>query len=120
MQPRAKPPPKHSKEAVLQEWLSFFRTWWELNRIHTTLTDKDWSEIAALSLVFPEARIQLCFWHAVRAVKTRLAILRHTPAPYDAKKASEEFPFIDQTFVPRSQLTETQVRIPSRPASNVN
>lgn len=68
-----------------------------------TLTDKDFSEINAFLSVFPMAKHQLCFWHALRAVKTRLSILRRRPKFYDVKEAKMEFHFIDETFIPVGQ-----------------
>lgn len=56
--------------------------------------------------VFPEATHQICYWHTLRAVKQRLAVLRRQPAPYDADKAHRDFDFIDQTFVPIGQLNK--------------
>ena len=35
-------------------------------------TDKDVSEINAVKHVWPEAKHQLCYWHALRAVRTKL------------------------------------------------
>lgn len=35
-------------------------------------TDKDASEIAAVKLVWPETTLQLCYWHAKRAINTKL------------------------------------------------
>lgn len=34
--------------------------------------DKDESEIAAIQQVWPSTRIQLCFWHAKRAIRAKL------------------------------------------------
>ncbi|CDO74382.1 hypothetical protein BN946_scf184816.g5 [Trametes cinnabarina] len=68
-----------------------------------TLTDKDWSEINAMRAVWPKAKHQLCFWHALHALKQRLCKNKDTPAPYDAVAAKEEFPFIDVEFVPKAQ-----------------
>ena len=31
--------------------------------------DKDFSEIAAVKQVFPSTKVQLCFWHAKRAIQ---------------------------------------------------
>lgn len=67
------------------------------------LTDKDWSEINAMGAIFPDAKHQLCFWHAIRALKQRLCKNKHTPAPYDAVAANREFSFIDVDFMPVSQ-----------------
>lgn len=100
--PKTKPP-VNSKRSILDRWLRQLKGSWGLVAVKT-LSDKDQSEIAAMHAVFPEATHQLCFWHAGRAVKQRLAVLRRQPAPYDAEKAHEEFDFIDKAFVPVSQL----------------
>ena len=68
-----------------------------------TLSDKDWSEINAMNAVWPSAKHQLCFWHALRAVKQRLSKTKETPAPYNPDTARKEFSFIDRDFVPLSQ-----------------
>ncbi|EGU82050.1 hypothetical protein FOXB_07435, partial [Fusarium oxysporum f. sp. conglutinans Fo5176] len=54
--------------------------------------DKDLSEIAAIRQVWPETTIQLCYWHARRAVRTKLASSRKTNTqdeykPLEAQKA---------------------------------
>jgi hypothetical protein len=81
---------------------------WDIQPLFT-LTDKDWSEINAFMAQYPEAKHQLCFWHALRAIKTRLAILRRAPAPYNVKLAHSEFDWIDQSFVP---INQAQERVP--------
>jgi hypothetical protein len=86
------------KEQFLEEFLSHFRSVWSVKAI-ITLTDKDWSEIKAFMAVYPEAKHQLCFWHVLRAIKKRLAILRRMPAHYDANSAHSEFPWINPKFV---------------------
>ena len=53
--------------------------------------------------VWPNAKHQLCFWHALRALKQRLAKNKDTPAPYDGDAAHQLFEFIDPTFVPVGQ-----------------
>ncbi|KAJ2970013.1 hypothetical protein NUW54_g12830 [Trametes sanguinea] len=68
-----------------------------------TLTDKDWSEINAMSATWPDAKHQLCFWHGLRAVKQRLCKTKETPAAYDAAAACREFSFIDPGFIPAAQ-----------------
>jgi hypothetical protein len=73
------------------------------------LTDKDWSEINSFLATLPDAKHQLCYWHAIRAVKTRLAILQRAPAPYNVKAAKAEFNWIDESFVPVNQSGD-QVR----------
>ncbi|KAI9059933.1 hypothetical protein FKP32DRAFT_1760738 [Trametes sanguinea] len=71
-----------------------------------TLSDKDWSEINAMDAVWPEAKHQLCFWHALRALKQRLCKSKDSPAPYDAAEAKRHFAFIDPEFVPMAQQTK--------------
>ena len=39
-----------------------------------TLSDKDWSEINAMRAVWPHAKHQLCFWHALQALKQHLSM----------------------------------------------
>ena len=75
-----------------------------------TLTDKDISAINAMRAIWPRAKHQLCFWHALRALKQRLA-KKTKPVPYDVDSAVNEFPFIDRTFVPISQEGHKPVSI---------
>jgi MULE transposase domain len=94
------------KERYLTELLSYFKTTWKIKAL-VTLTDKDISEINAFLKVYPEAKYQLCFWHCLRALKTRLSILRRRPKYYDIKEAMKEFDWIEETFVPIAQSKET-------------
>ncbi|KAJ2990392.1 hypothetical protein NUW54_g8481 [Trametes sanguinea] len=68
-----------------------------------TLTDKDWSEINAMRSVWPDSKHQLCFWHALRALKQRLCKNKDAPAPYQPTEAKRQFSFIDEHFVPAAQ-----------------
>ncbi|KIJ29630.1 hypothetical protein M422DRAFT_268973 [Sphaerobolus stellatus SS14] len=54
---------KGAKEAVITSWLSGLKKW-GINP-EFVLTDKDQSEINAVKNVWPEAKHQLCFWHAL-------------------------------------------------------
>ena len=60
-----------SKQKVLESFLYKLKA----RGIHPeyVLTDKDWSEINAMGAVWPWAKHQLCFWHALRALQQRLA-----------------------------------------------
>jgi hypothetical protein len=54
-------------------------------------TDKDSSEIAAIGQVWPNTSIQLCYWHARRAIRAKLTASRQTNTqgeydPLDAQK----------------------------------
>lgn len=90
-----------AKQAVLERFLGQLK----LRGVEPefTLSDKDWSEINAMRATWPEAKHQLCFWHALRALKQRLAKKKDTPAPYDSEAAHREFNIIDPAFVPLGQ-----------------
>jgi hypothetical protein len=89
----------------LGEFIEFINIDWNL-RIVAALSDKDWSEINAFLAKLPDSKLQLCFWHAVRAIKTRLSILRRAPAFYNVTEAVAEFDWIDRNFVPLSQCSD--------------
>ncbi|KAJ7198183.1 hypothetical protein GGX14DRAFT_623560, partial [Mycena pura] len=93
------------KQRYIAAVLAHLRDTWKICPI-VTLTDKDWSEINACLEQFPDAKHQLCFWHFLKAIKRRLAVLRRQPAPYDYRAACREFNFIDPKFVPVGQATE--------------
>jgi hypothetical protein len=94
-----------AKEAMLVKWLTSLKK----RGIHPEfiLTDKDQSEINAVNSVWPNTKHQLCFWHALRAVKQWLCQNKTTPAFYDPKKVQEDpaFKFIDECFIPKGQYT---------------
>jgi hypothetical protein len=96
---------KGGTERVIRQFLRHFKTRWDLSVIRTH-SDKNMSEINSLRGEFPSSKHQLCFWHVLRAVKTRLQILRRTPAYYNVADAKDEFPWIDEGFVPLSQTSE--------------
>ena len=96
------------KEQYLRDLLLYVKETWKLRAL-ITLTDKDLSEINAFLAVYPEAKHQLCFWHCLRAVKTRLSILRQRPKHYDVLEAKREFDWIDEAFVPSAQAKGPQV-----------
>lgn len=56
---------------ILQQFLGYLRD----AGMHPTFfgLDKDFSEIRAVRQVWPAARIQLCFWHVKRAIRTKMA-----------------------------------------------
>lgn len=92
-----------AKQAILERFLGQLR---DLGiDPEFTLTDKDWSEINVMGLTWPDAKHQLCFWHAIRALKQRLCKNKETPAVYNAAAARQEFPFIDPAFIPAGQHT---------------
>ncbi|KJA13622.1 hypothetical protein HYPSUDRAFT_151410 [Hypholoma sublateritium FD-334 SS-4] len=102
-----------AKERFIKKLLEHFHRVWNIRPI-ITLTDKDISEINAFAAEFPSAKHQLCFWHCLRAIKTRLSILRRRPKFYDVKEAVGEFDWIDPDFVPIQQSEDpSAVRINS-------
>ncbi|KAI1008073.1 hypothetical protein K3495_g162 [Podosphaera aphanis] len=60
--------------------------------------DKDNSEISAIRDFWPDATLQLCYWHAKRAIKKKLSDARKTvtQANYDPEKA--------RSFVPTPEI----------------
>lgn len=93
-----------AKERVLKQFLGHLKKCGVNPEF--TLTDKDWSEINAMRSTWPDAKHQLCFWHALRALKQRLSKTKDTPAMYDAVAAKQEFSFIDSCFVPAAQQAD--------------
>lgn len=97
-----------AKEHLLHQFFQYFVDKWKIKAL-VTLCDKNWSEINALRAVFPAAKLQLCYWHVLRAIKERLKILKRQPGHYDMAEAMAEFPWIDATFIPLKQLSTQQV-----------
>lgn len=62
-------------------------------------TDKDMGEIGAAKDVW-EAKINLCWWHLRRAVRTRLAKPKLSTSPYNIDRAMAEYDFIKPDFIP--------------------
>ena len=62
-------------------------------------TDKDMGEIGSSREVW-EAKINLCWWHLRRAVRTRLAKAKLSTTPYNVDRAREQFNFISADFIP--------------------
>lgn len=96
-----------AKQEVLERWYLQLRE--RGIRPEFTLSDKDWSEINALRKVWPNAKHQLCFWHALRAIKLRLAQQKGDPAHYNPEEAHLMFSFIDVTWLPLHQLPVNKV-----------
>ena len=63
-------------------------------KINTVHTDKDVTEINACCAALPNADHQLCFWHALKAVRQRLAVVRRSPALYNSQLARQVFDWI--------------------------
>ncbi|KAJ7670053.1 hypothetical protein DFH06DRAFT_981537 [Mycena polygramma] len=115
-------PGLNAKEKYLRAAIRFITVVWHI-RTKQVLSDKDIEEINALLAELPDdIKYQLCFWHSIRAVKTRLSVLGRHPAHYDVSEAFQEFDWIDRSFVPINQMEEelrTNIRALSVQLSNL-
>jgi hypothetical protein len=96
-----------AKQLVLERWYNALKDM-GINP-EFTLSDKDYSEINAMRSTWPDAKHQLYLWHAIRALKRRLAKLLEGLAPYNAAEATALFDFIDTNWGPWSMLTANEV-----------
>ncbi|KAJ6589539.1 hypothetical protein B0H19DRAFT_922632 [Mycena capillaripes] len=97
-------PDANEKEKYLRAAICFVTVDWKI-RIKQVLSDKDITEINALLAELPnDIKYQLCFWHCIRAVKTRLSVLGRHPAYYNAAEVFKEFDWIDRDFIPVNQM----------------
>ena len=62
--------------------------------------DKDMAEIGSCRKTWPQAKIQLCWWHLRKAVRTRLQLAKLSTTPYNVERARGEFRFISAGFQP--------------------
>ena len=65
------------------------------------LTDKDWSQINAAKAIWNNCKIQLCLWHAKKAIKKKLADnseLKYNT--YNSNEAHSKLPFINIQWSP--------------------
>ena len=67
--------------------------------------DKDFSEIAAVKQVFPSAKVQLCFWHAKRAIQQKMRDASKT------KTQAKYFPAEAQAIVPSLEICWDRCRL---------
>jgi hypothetical protein len=84
-----------------------------------TLSDKDLSEINAFRAQIPDAKHQLCYWHAIKYLEERLAEDK-APARYDPRTAHQVFPFIDPTWAPGIATDTSQAQKPVCDSHNVS
>lgn len=89
----------HKRTKALAAWCQTLRDDYGINPrfVHV---DKDMAEIGCIRMVWPRAKIQLCWWHLRKAVRERLAKNKLSTTPYKPSIAHAEFPFIDPTFKP--------------------
>jgi hypothetical protein len=73
-------------------------------------SDKDMAEIGMSQRVWPDAKVQLCWWHIRKAVRSRLQGNLPT-SPYNIERAHREYAFIKKDFLPygRSNLDDTDL-----------
>lgn len=86
-----------AKDRMLQDVLEYVTK--RCPGIMFALSDKDMSEINAVRAKVPDAKHQLCYWHAIKYLEERLAEDK-PPAKYDPRKAHLIFDFIDPTWAP--------------------
>ncbi|KAG9022921.1 hypothetical protein FS837_006091, partial [Tulasnella sp. UAMH 9824] len=96
-----------AKMRLLIDFLRFFRH--RCPKIKFTLTDKERAEIDAFREVWPEAKHQCCYWHAIRYLETRLSENK-PPGLYNPRDAWREFDFIDPTWAPGVVANEEDAR----------
>jgi hypothetical protein len=96
--------PEHAKEVIIRKFLEGLKAR-NINPAFT-MSDKDQSKINAMTAVWPDAKHQLCYWHALRANKQRLAKNTSRPAKFNPAELLEFFAWesIDFSFVTDAQL----------------
>ncbi|KAF8226475.1 hypothetical protein L208DRAFT_1301494, partial [Tricholoma matsutake] len=82
--------------------------------------DKDMAKIGSCQKTWSQAKIQLCWWHLRKAIRTRLQLAKLSMTPYNIKHARGEFGFISTGFQPTSKVDAKECKggIPSE--SNVS
>lgn len=83
-----------------------------LTRVMVTLSDKDPSEINALTKKFPSAKHQICYWHAIRYLRDRLT-KDEAPGHYNPRTANKAFSFIDPTWAPGITRNGSEDELPA-------
>ncbi|KAJ7491613.1 hypothetical protein B0H11DRAFT_1911879 [Mycena galericulata] len=86
------------RKRALEAWARELRDKYGVIPVFVHL-DKDMAEIGMAKDVW-DAKIQLCWWHLRKAVRTRLQQNKLSTTPYNAIRARSEFAFIDLAFKP--------------------
>jgi hypothetical protein len=86
------------RKKALAAWSKCLRDKYSIHPIFVH-TDKDMGKIGSSQEVW-EAKINLCWWHLRRAVRTRLAKAKLSSTPYNIDQAVGEFNFISADFIP--------------------
>ena len=88
---------KGAKEHILDCFLPWFVK--GCPNVKITGSDKDPSKINSCCKQVPDAKHQLCYWHAIKYIEECLSENK-PPAAYNATCANCTFDFIDPTWVP--------------------
>ncbi|KAL3697295.1 hypothetical protein R1sor_011371 [Riccia sorocarpa] len=98
--------PRSGKDRVRKEMLKrWFSTLREKGLKHIfAVIDKDVGQIGGIEETFPNTYVQMCLWHAQRAVELRIQLLDAPIRPYDAAAAHAVHEFIDETWIPENLL----------------
>ena len=74
--------------------------------------DKDSAEIAAISEAFPAARVQLCYWHVLRAIRSKLSSYKSTQGHlYNPEGAQRVIPHLEVCWGSRIDKRPTNIDI---------
>lgn len=107
--------------AILQQFLGVLR---DLDvQPELVGTDKDASEIFAVGVIWPQAKLQLCFWHVLRALKTKMnsSVRTITQSHYHPEGAVQLIPGLEICWgselgrrPPNSEHSNGTCRCPSK------
>lgn len=70
-------------------------------------SDKDMAEIGCAKSVW-EVKVNLCWWHLRRAVRTHLAKAKLSTSPYNVDRARTEYKFINADFIPAGTMVDVE------------
>ena len=73
-------------------------------------SDKDMAKIGMSQQVWPDVKVQLCWWHIQKVVHSQLQGNLPT-SPYNIEHAHKEYAFVERDFLPygRSNLDDTNL-----------
>jgi len=86
------------RKKALAAWALCVKDKYAVNPVFTHV-DKDMAEISMAKEVW-KSKINLCWWHLRRAVRTRLSQSKLSTTPYNVQRAHTEFSVIDVQFIP--------------------
>ncbi|KAF5374553.1 hypothetical protein D9757_012415 [Collybiopsis confluens] len=90
------------RKQVIENWGKQVKERYHLNPRHIG-TNKDLGKIGPCQILWPAAKLTICWWHQRKAVQERLKKVKLSTTPYDPMQAKRVFPFIDLGFVPQGQ-----------------